>query len=154
MQAEERSRVTRMFDEIVAEHALGVRGTSSDKKRRAQRFADRIKPHRRLVIRKLIRCRDSLLPIFNPAIVLATRAGDARVERRCGDSQGARCRRPTAPTKRGCLRHRFDSGGEEFPLGLRLIGLAGLRERRSARKVMPGALHWAIRWWLLQREHV
>src|ERR687897_205603 len=74
MQAEERSRVTRMFDEIVAEHALGVRGTSSDKKRRAQRFADRIKPHRRLVIRKLIRCRDSLLPIFNPAIVLARRA--------------------------------------------------------------------------------
>ena len=81
LQSEQRSRVARMLDEIVAEHALGIRRASRREQRRAQRLAHRIEPHRRLVVRKLIGGRDGLLPELDRAIVLAARRRDARFER-------------------------------------------------------------------------
>ena len=81
LQSEQRPRVPRMLDEIVAEGAFGIRSASRRELRRAERFAHRIEPHRRLVVGKLIGGCDGLLPERDRAIMVGTCRRHSRFER-------------------------------------------------------------------------
>src|SRR5262245_65774685 len=85
MQAEQGPRIAWMADEIVAEHAFGLRGSSRSQQRRPERFTDWIEPDRRLVVRQTVGGSYSIRPRGDCGIVLATRFCNARIEHDAGN---------------------------------------------------------------------
>src|SRR5262245_10429283 len=91
-----------MFDQILAEHALGLRGVPGAEELAAERLTQRVEPDRRLVVRDAIPAGDNLPPQRDRFLSVAARGGEVSVEHAAGEREdGAGRLEPSAAKERG-----------------------------------------------------
>ena len=157
MQAEQRARVARVAIEIVAEHALGLRGVPLVEQRRAERFADRIEPDRAA---RRTATRSAAATAFAPELdrLGHARRAPRRCARRARSCASARIvlalSRPVPPKSAdsGTVDRASWRGPSRSAAASSILPVA--RERHAAREVPPRRHDRTIGRRLRQLQHL